>query len=271
MRTVLALTAMLVFAGVATAESYEFSYYPFGGVRGEGDQGGQLPEDQGWDPYSVGNVAAWADPSEQALHLLATELDTFKFYDNELMGAINPDPGDFLYVEWSMEVISEYYHSDTWVTVGLDEFGGDASIQVSTDRVEDMEGDEEYMIEPGQPHTFLVRSVNLIDYDLYVDGQYAFSDVFKTPSAFDSLVSWGDNASLYSESLWGFMRYGGAPLGDIDINGLVDFATFAICFTNGGTAAPPGCSDQEFALSDLDNDGDTDLADFATFAVNYTN
>ena len=33
---------------------------------------------------------------------------------------------------------------------------------------------------------------------------------------------------------------------------------------------PPGCSDQEFALSDLDADGDVYLTDFATFAANFT-
>jgi len=57
---------------------------------------------------------------------------------------------------------------------------------------------------------------------------------------------------------------------DADVD-LSDFATFALCYTNGGTTPPPGCSQEEFCSADLDGDGDVDLSDFATFAFNYTN
>jgi len=48
---------------------------------------------------------------------------------------------------------------------------------------------------------------------------------------------------------------------------LVDFATFALCFSNGATTPPPGCSPDEFAAADVDDDDDVDLTDFATFAL----
>jgi len=61
--------------------------------------------------------------------------------------------------------------------------------------------------------------------------------------------------------------------GDIDGDGdvdLIDFATFALCFSSGATTPPPGCSASDFASSDIDDDGGVDLTDFATFALNYT-
>ena len=55
--------------------------------------------------------------------------------------------------------------------------------------------------------------------------------------------------------------------GDVDLN---DFATFAMCFSNGATTPPPGCGPVDFAKTDLDDDSDVDLNDFATFATYYT-
>jgi len=54
---------------------------------------------------------------------------------------------------------------------------------------------------------------------------------------------------------------------DVDLN---DFATFALCYTNGATTAPPGCEPEDFEACDLDGDGDVDLNDFATFALAFT-
>jgi hypothetical protein len=150
------------------------------------------------------------------------------------------------------------------------------NIALGTDHVRDAEGGEWYDYpdhEPGDAHTFILRTANLIDYDLFVDGEYAFSDVFKLPSILEAKVVWGDGTTGWSTARWSYFRVGVSAIGDIDIDGRVDlndFATFAMCYTNGLADPPPGCSDQEFALSDLDSDGDTDLADFAIFAVNFT-
>ncbi|UCG31698.1 MAG: hypothetical protein JSU68_08515, partial [Phycisphaerales bacterium] len=53
--------------------------------------------------------------------------------------------------------------------------------------------------------------------------------------------------------------------------GLADFAWFANCYAGPGvTLPPPACGPCKFAASDLDGDGDVDLADFATFAIKFT-
>ena len=61
--------------------------------------------------------------------------------------------------------------------------------------------------------------------------------------------------------------------GDVNHDGivdLIDFATFAICFSSGVvTIPPPGCSPEEFAELDRFGDSDVDLDDFAQFALTY--
>ena len=57
---------------------------------------------------------------------------------------------------------------------------------------------------------------------------------------------------------------------DCDVD-LSDFATFARCYAGASvTTPPPGCSPEEFVLTDMDGDTDVDLSDFATFANCYT-
>ena len=187
---------------------------------------------------------------------------------------LNPGPGELLYIEWRMIVDDENIFGDTIITVALDDYGGDFTLNIGMDHVRDLEGFKWFDYAAGVFHTFLVCSANMVDYDLYVDGEYAFSDVFKLPTSLNSYVAWGDGSTTYSSSRWEFVRFGAAVLGDIDLDeriDLEDFATFATCYMGSDvTEAPPGCSDQEFALSDLDADGDVDLTDFATFAANFT-
>lgn len=66
----------------------------------------------------------------------------------------------------------------------------------------------------------------------------------------------------------------GRPLGAIDLDcdvDLDDLVRFAGCLAGPGeTTPPPGCDSADFARSDVDEDGDADLADFSVFTVNFT-
>ncbi|UCG33317.1 MAG: hypothetical protein JSU68_01555 [Phycisphaerales bacterium] len=60
--------------------------------------------------------------------------------------------------------------------------------------------------------------------------------------------------------------------GDFDGDGhvtLVDFATFAVCFSMPVSTGGPGCSPSTAQACDLNGSGTVDLADFSTFALNF--
>ena len=274
MRCVAALVGALVFCSVVTGEPYEFNYYPPGSVYGAGlDVAGPFPEHQGWEwNYGYGTVAR-SITTEAELQLEALEWGDWDAYVRDLDPADIPEETEYLYAKWRVAITAGHDY-DCSVGIALGEEWGDMGLALGCDHVRDLEGFEwyDYSGNPGDPHTLVLRSVNLVEYDLFVDGQYAFSDVFKLPTLLDRFVDWGDTATAFSTSVWGFFRFGATWLGDIDIDGhvdLMDFATFAMCYYPGSTTPPPGCSDLEFALSDLDNDGDVDLSDFGVFALNY--
>jgi hypothetical protein len=89
-------------------------------------------------------------------------------------------------------------------------------------------------------------------------------------------VRWG-----YQVGQGGAWPYSGWNIDDIEIRGIVavpgdtdgdgdvdldDYGIFAMCLEGPNMgAAPPGCSDQEFAACDLDEDNDVDLSDFGGF------
>ena len=83
----------------------------------------------------------------------------------------------------------------------------------------------------------------------------------------------GANDTWYSGQLCGEFtcpeQPGGCICGDINEGGgpvdLVDFATFALCFSLSGPN-PPGCDADAFECSDMNGDAIVDLVDFATFA-----
>jgi len=66
----------------------------------------------------------------------------------------------------------------------------------------------------------------------------------------------------------------GRSLGTIDLDcdvDLDDLVLFVDCIGGpAGITPPPGCDSADFGRSDVDEDGDADLADFSVFSVNFT-
>ena len=272
MRQAVVIAGMLLLGGAyALGEPYEVASVAPECEACSAEEGlpGPFPEDQGWTRFAKGVTRS---VENGALHLEATEDSTVDFYRKEMNNTLNPGPGEYFDFEWRMVVDFASTGYDTPAVIALDNFGGVLGIQTSDDHVRDAEGGEWYWYDPGVFHTFLLRSVDLVNYDLFVDSQYAFSDVFKLPTGLNSFAGWGDSASSHSSSRWEFARFGAAALGDLDRNGLVnllDFATFANCF-GVSTGVPSGsCSDLEAHLSDMDGNGTVNLNDFATFAGDF--
>lgn len=271
--SVVVLTIIVLGCTFALAEPYEVAYVAPQCEACAAAEGlpGPFPEDQGWTRISrFGTVLRSIQDGAMALE--AFENFDWEYYPKDMNDTLDPAPGEFLYVEWQMVVDDENIPADTGVLLALDNFGGVVGVGIAIDRVEDAEGREEYLFEPGVFHTFLLVTIDLDAYDLFVDGNFAFSDFFKRPTILNSRVSFGDGSTSYSSSRWKYVRFGAAELGDLDRNGrvnLLDFATFARCF--GVTVDNPAgaCSDQEAMLSDLDGDGAVTLNDFATLAVNF--
>lgn len=265
---------LLLGAAYAFAEPYEVAYTAPECEACAADEGlpGPFPEDQGWVKFAGASDIVQRTIQNGTLVLEAHEMGDFETYSGEMNNTLNPGPGEFLYIEWRMMVIAESTLGDTITTIALDDFDGDTTLSLGVDRVCDFPmGCVEY--EVGMPHTFLLCSLNLLDYDLFVDGRHALTGVFKVPTSLNSFVNWGKgSSSSFSTSEWDFFRFGAAVLGDINTDGkinLLDFATFARCFGASVNSPPGSCTDQEAALSDLDGSGLIDLGDFATLAVNF--
>ena len=273
--TLTAAILILALGAPLAAEPYEVRYdpeAPLGSYSGLAEVTGPYPEDQGWVRYFGSADDVQRSIEDGALKLEAHEVGDWDTYSGEMDNRLDPEPGEYLYIEWRMVVDDESFPGDTIMTAALDEYGGDFTLNLGMVHVRDAEGGEWYWYDPGVFHTYLVLSVNLVDYDLYVDGEYAFSDVFKLPTSLNSFVNWGDGATTYSTSRWEYFRFGVARLGDVNRDGhvnLTDFSTFAVCFGVSVDAPWPSCSQLSAAQSDLDGDGTVDLADFSTFAVNF--
>ena len=261
----------LLLSPVALGLPYEFSYFPIVD-DGAGGTIEQFPEEQGWERNTTGNVDRSIDQPTEAMTLSADEIVSLDFYVKDDLGPINPAVGELLYVEWSMWVEAESHPGDNAVGIALDDFAGIVAIDIQVDRVLDVEGGDSFVIAPGVFHTFFLLTSDLLTYDIFVDGAYAFSDLFKFPTGFASYMTWGDGSGTSSTSHWQFVRYGAAKLGDTNTDGrvnLLDFATFATCFGGSILTPPNSCTQMEAFMCDLDGNGLINLVDFATLALNF--
>ena len=160
---------------------------------------------------------------------------------------------------------------------------GDPGLAVWTDQPQSLTVSHATLLSAATPTSFPVQVYCGVD---PVDGATVClckeGDVYQVQSTVAGLATFGltpaTTGTMYvTVSGPNYLPYEGQASvrsnGDFDTDGdvdLVDFATFALCFTNGATAPPPGCSEDDFEATDLDGDGGVDLTDFATFALNYT-
>jgi hypothetical protein len=69
-------------------------------------------------------------------------------------------------------------------------------------------------IEPYVFHTYRIESTDMVDYSLWVDGEYVHDGVFYTPTGADSFFAFGDfwyGGAVTSLSEWDHVRFGVVP------------------------------------------------------------
>ena len=177
MRLAIALSCMLVFTSAVTAEPYEESYYPPESpyVRGE-DVGGPFPEEAPWDweRYTTGGGAD-RTAGAGVLTLEAEVPGISDMYLQDKNGELDAEPGERFYAEWRVRLDPEATAEDVTVYVSTDEEAGDIELGFAPDYVYSFYEYRLTEVDTTVWHTYRIESVNMLDYDFYVDGLYIYT------------------------------------------------------------------------------------------------
>jgi hypothetical protein len=144
-----------------------------------------FPEQEGWTRYTYGpghliergvtDGIFWLDT--RASHLIS---DTYRVTDP----AIEPGTEELLRVTWRMRTVetdTSYYFSDVLLSVAND--WGFAKFYLAPGFVSAQGADvgmpeHIYPVEVGLMHTYRFVTTDMVSYQLYVDDQFAFEEVF---------------------------------------------------------------------------------------------
>ncbi|MBU0639352.1 MAG: hypothetical protein KKB50_10850 [Planctomycetes bacterium] len=177
MRYVLFVTFVLAAGATAAADPFYLRYDP---------NEGRFPEQEGWGRY-------WDDPEDKLVRSAehgVFRLDTrgsasiFDLYEI-ISPAFSLQPGEELHISWRMRTLetdADFGRSDVVVAV-INEFGPAVQFFLAPSYVGEDEvlgGDVEhlYFVDVTVPHTYDFVTDDMSTYQLYVDGNNAFSGVF---------------------------------------------------------------------------------------------
>jgi hypothetical protein len=193
------LVAVAATAARVRADQYWISY-----------EGNDLPEKAGWSRYSSGpGVKRWLDDGRLLVDSRSDPLLT-EIYTTERKGAVDPGVGETFVASWRL--LAEDVHL----------FG--ATLAITSDNSQSVYFifDESMVVSARQPnlrfvyeplvfHEFELRSDDMREYQLYVDGAPAFEGQFSMAST-ASWVAFGDmvvgGSGLVS---WDHVRFGVVP------------------------------------------------------------
>jgi hypothetical protein len=199
----LVCTIILLPAVHAAATPYYIAY--------EADTPGVFPEDVGWERLATGGGAD-RTIAGGILRLSADVTgisDVYKFDGNE---QLNPDPGEFFFAEWRMRIISP---SDVDITVYFtsDDFGGIVSMGWGENDFWSFADGNHLQLDATVFHTYRLVSLDMLDYEFYLDGEPAYQGFFDPPTLDSSFVLWGDGGvNGISTSEWDYFRLGVVPV-----------------------------------------------------------
>ncbi len=190
--TLCALTAS------ATAEPYWYAY-----------EGNDFPENEGWERYVTDPAPErWLEDGNLFIDSrgIVGSTDNYTIYFD---GGVDPGPGETFIMSWGLTV-EETTHRDPGVYVHSDEAWSVAFI-FDTDSLSSFYEPTVYVdIEPYVYHEYEMRSSDMRNYELYIDGDLAIEGVF-FEGFFPLGVGFGDIVSSTSLASWDYFRFGVVP------------------------------------------------------------
>ncbi len=207
MRRILIASLLAAAVEVAAADEYWIAY-----------EGNDLPEDVGWKRVWGNRDGPFkGEGARRSIEdglLVMDSLDDYSVWDVarlERPGQIDPEFAELFVMEWRLLVDEVIGRRDPGVVIASDH-GNLAAFVYSEDHLIDLINGFEIPFEPGQWHTYLLRSADMIDYELYLDEQLVLRGPFLLESTIESRVSFGDmiegSASL---ARWDYLRFGVVP------------------------------------------------------------
>ena len=204
------LLAPMILLGAATlhAEPYWIAY--------EGDV---FPEEDGWDRnYGEDDwpPESFAERSIEDGVFVLDSLHDDQIYDHYLIEReIDPAEGETFIAEWRVKVDPESGIVDTGLVIARDSPPGHIEFHLAPNGVYIGNVIFPFAFIPYEPnvfHEFVLRSEDMQNFELDLDGAAAYTGPFEDESLLSGYVSFGDAAiGDASRQSWDYMRFGVVP------------------------------------------------------------
>jgi hypothetical protein len=179
------------------------------------------PEQEGWTRF-VHDPEGAENRSLDGGYLTLDTWDSYLIYDvyDVSMPPLNVASSEELRVSWRVEVAqTDYLDWQTDIAVGVTNADGEiAELYLGPTYVAATDGDGEtpdhlYTLAPAVQHEYLLQTSTMSNYEVYVDGQFAFSGRFWSHAAIGpNAVGFGDTYyGLRSTSVWDFVEVSITP------------------------------------------------------------
>lgn len=183
-------------------------------------EGDVFPEEVGWERVVIDFTGAEPPGAQRAL--LGDELridgtrspDIADFY--ELERSINPEEGELFIAEWAVDVVgltNPLGLSDVNVLIAPDQMGA-LAFAMFPDRIESRREGWAIDLASSGYHEYRIESLDMVSYDLWIDGVFMRSGEWDLESLNQSFVYFGDvarGAEVTSIADWDYVRFGVVP------------------------------------------------------------
>ena len=198
MRLFALATSVLLATAPVWAEPYWYAY-----------EGNDFPENEGWERW-VSDPAPerWLEDGNLVIDSRGLVGSTDD-YGIRFDSGVDPGPGETFIMSWGLTV-EETTHRDPGVYVHSDEAWSVAFIFDTDSLISFYEPTVYVELEPYVYHEYEMRSSDMRNYELYIDGDLAIEGVF-FQGFFPLVVGFGDIVSSTSLASWDYFRFGVVP------------------------------------------------------------